>query len=142
MTDVVALAEALISKPSLTGAEGPAVELAAGWLLARGWTVRRQELAPGRENIWATHGQGAVTLSTHLDTVPPFIAPTRDAARLSGRGACDAKGIAASMMVAAQALAKQGEKGVDLLFVVGEEKSSDGARAANELAPTLSLIHI
>jgi acetylornithine deacetylase len=136
MTDVVSLAEALIAQPSLTGAEGPAVELAASWLADHDWSVRHQELAPGRANIWATHGQGAVTLSTHLDTVPPFIPPTRTGTRLSGRGACDAKGIAASMMTAAQTLAEQGEMGVDLLFVVGEEKSSDGARAANELAAT------
>ncbi|MDQ2765834.1 MAG: M20/M25/M40 family metallo-hydrolase, partial [Gemmatimonadota bacterium] len=98
--------------------------------------MQRQELSPGRANIWATRGHGAVTLSTHLDTVPPFIGPVRDAARISGRGACDAKGIAAAMMTAAQSLADEGETGVDLLFVVGEEKTSDGARAANELAPT------
>jgi acetylornithine deacetylase len=136
MTDVVALAESLIAQPSLTGAEGPAVELAARWLSDRGWSVHRQELSPGRANIWATLGAGTVTLSTHLDTVPPFIEPGRDGTRLTGRGACDAKGIAASMMAAAQTLAEQGEKSVDLLFVVGEEKSSDGARAANELTPT------
>jgi acetylornithine deacetylase len=136
MSDVVDLAEALIAQPSLTGAEGPAVELASRWLTDRGWTVRLQELSPGRANIWASHGAGVVTLSTHLDTVPPFIAPTRSQARLSGRGACDAKGIAAAMMVAAQSLADEGEHRVDLLFVVGEEKSSDGARAANSLPAT------
>jgi acetylornithine deacetylase len=56
--------------------------------------------------------------------------------RLFGRGSCDAKGIAASMLVAADALAASGENRVDLLFVVGEEKNSDGARAANQLSPT------
>jgi acetylornithine deacetylase len=136
MTDVVALAEALIATPSLTGAEGPAVELAATWLAERGWSVTRQELSPGRANIWASRGHGAVTLSTHLDTVPPFIGPSRTGTRLCGRGACDAKGIAAAMMAAAQSLAEHGENSVDLLFVVGEEKSSDGARAANALSPT------
>jgi acetylornithine deacetylase len=136
MTDVVDLAHDLIARPSLTGAEAPAVELAAGWLRERGWMVTQQELSPGHANIWASRGQGAVTLSTHLDTVPPFIGPSRDAARLSGRGACDAKGIAAAMMVAAQSLADAGEHRVDLLFVVGEEKSSDGARAANSLPAT------
>lgn len=136
MIDVVDLAEALIARPSLTGAEEPAVELATGWLSERGWSVIRQEIAPGRANIWATRGSGAVTLSTHLDTVPPFIAPTRTSSRLLGRGACDAKGIAAAMMVAGQCLAEAGEERVDLLFVVDEEKSSSGARAANTLAPT------
>ena len=136
MTDVVDLAHALIARPSLTGSEAPAVELAASWLEERGWSVLLQELSPGRANIWASRGEGAVTLSTHLDTVPPFIGPSRDGARLSGRGACDAKGIAAAMMVAAQSLAELDERRVDLLFVVGEEKSSDGARAANRLPTT------
>ena len=53
MTDVVDLAEVLIAKPSLTGAEEPAVELAALWLSERGWTITRQQLAPRRANIWA-----------------------------------------------------------------------------------------
>src|SRR3954470_15612826 len=125
MTDVVDLAHDLVARPSLTGAEAPAVELAAGWLRDRGWSVTKQELSPGHANIWATRGLGAVTLSTHLDTVPPFIAPSRNGARLAGRGACDAKGIAAAMMTAAQTLGDEGEHRVDLLFVVGEEKSSD-----------------
>lgn len=136
MTDVASLAESLIAQPSVTGAEAPAVELAAAWLRDHGWTVTLQSVGPSRANIWATHGAGAVTLSTHLDTVPPFIAPSRTATRLSGRGACDAKGIAAAMMAAAQRLAEEGEERVDLLLVVGEEKSSDGARAANVLAAT------
>ncbi|MGE5726962.1 MAG: M20/M25/M40 family metallo-hydrolase [Gemmatimonas sp.] len=136
MTDVIELAHALIAQPSLTGSEGPAVELAAAWLSERGWRVTHQELSPGHANIWASRGHGAVTLSTHLDTVPPFIGPSLKGAQLAGRGACDAKGIAAAMMVAAQSLVDAGENRVDLLFVVGEEKSSDGARAANALPAT------
>ena len=136
MPDVVALAEALIAQPSLTGAEAPAVDLAARWLSERGWLVTLQELSPGRANIWASHGHGAVTLSTHLGYRSAVRRPGAHENRLTGRGACDAKGIAAAMMVAAQALAEEGEKRVDLLFVVGEEKSSDGARAANTLPAT------
>jgi acetylornithine deacetylase len=136
MPDVIDLAHALVAQPSITGAEAPAVDFASTWLRERGWTVSHQEVSPGRANIWASRGHGAVTLSTHLDTVPPFIGPTRNGAKLSGRGACDAKGIAAAMMVAAQSLADHGEERVDLLFVVGEEKSSDGARAANTLPAT------
>jgi len=71
-----------------------------------------------------------------LDTVPPYIAPRLEGDRLYGRGACDAKGIAAAMMVAAENLAAKGERRVDLLFVVGEEKGSDGARLANQLPAT------
>ena len=136
MTDVLSLAESLIAQPSITGTEARAVELASAWLREYGWDVRLQEVSPARANIWASHGHGAVTLSTHLDTVPPFIGPGRLGNRLTGRGACDAKGIAAAMMVAAQSLADEGEKRVDLLLVVGEEKRSDGARAANLLPAT------
>jgi acetylornithine deacetylase len=77
-----------------------------------------------------------VTLSTHLDTVPPYVPPRLDGARLYGRGACDAKGTAAAMLAAADALAAEGEDRVDLLLLVGEEKNSDGARAANRLPAT------
>jgi len=136
MTDVVSLTEALIAQSSITGAEAPAVELAAAWLRDRGWSVTLQDVTAGRANIWASRGSGTVTLSTHLDTVPPFIAPSRTSTRIAGRGACDAKGIAAAMMVAAQRLAEEGEERVDLLLVVGEEQSSDGARAANLLPAT------
>jgi acetylornithine deacetylase len=112
------------------------VEFVSRWLVARGWNVSLQEVEPGRSNVWATRRGGGVTLSTHLDTVPPFVPPRLDGQRLYGRGACDAKGIAAAMMMAAQRLADQGEERVDLLFVVGEEKGSPGARAANRLPAT------
>ena len=84
-----------------------------------------------RGHVWASRGGRGVTLSTHLDTVPPYVAPRLQGDKLFGRGACDAKGIAAAMLVAADNLASAGEQRVDLLFVVGEEKGSDGARAAN-----------
>jgi acetylornithine deacetylase len=136
MTDVVALAAELLTIDSSTGAEGGAVDFVSKWLVARGWNVTLQEVSRGRANVWASRTGGGVTLSTHLDTVPPYIAPRLDGDRLYGRGACDAKGIAAAMLVAADNLAKAGEHRVDLLFVVGEEKGSDGARAANRLKPT------
>lgn len=136
MTDVVALATELLSIESTTGRERDAVDFVSRWLVARDWNVTLQEVEPGRSNIWATRGKGEVTLSTHLDTVPPFIAPRLEGDRLYGRGSSDAKGIAAAMMVAAQRLADAGERRVDLLFVVGEEKGSPGARAANRLSTT------
>jgi acetylornithine deacetylase len=74
-----------------------------------------------------------VTFSTHLDTVPPYVQPRLEGTKLYGRGSSDAKGIAAAMLVAADRLVGTGEKRVELLFVVGEEKGSDGARAANNL---------
>lgn len=136
MSDVVALATELLAIESTTGRERDAVEFVSRWLVSHGWNVSLQEVEPGRSNVWATRAGGGVTLSTHLDTVPPFVPPRRDGDRLYGRGACDAKGIAAAMMIAAQRLADQGEERVDLLFVVGEEKGSPGARAANRLPAT------
>lgn len=136
MTDVVALAAELLAIPSPTRDEGRAVEFVSRWLIARGWNVTLQEVSAGRSNVWASRRGGGVTLSTHLDTVPPYVPPRLDTDRLHGRGACDAKGIAAAMLVAADRLAEAGEERVDLLFVVGEERGSDGARAANQLDAT------
>lgn len=136
MTDVVALAAELLAIQSFTGDEGGAIDFVTRWLVARGWNVMVQEVTPGRGNVWASRAGGGVTLSTHLDTVPPFLTPRLREDRLSGRGACDAKGIAAAMMAAGELLAERGEHRVDLLFVVGEEKGSDGARAANNLPAT------
>jgi acetylornithine deacetylase len=136
MTDVVALAADLLAIQSFTRDEGSAIDFVARWLVQRDWNVSIQEVSPGRGNIWASRNGGGVTFSTHLDTVPPFYPPRLTENRLYGRGACDAKGIAAAMLAAADRLVQQGEQRVDLLFVVGEEKGSDGARAANNLPAT------
>ncbi len=136
MSDVVALTTELLSIDSTTGRERDVVDFVARWLITREWNVTLQEVEPQRSNIWASRRGGGVTLSTHLDTVPPFIAPSIQGNRLYGRGACDTKGIVASMLLAAQQLADDGEDRVDLLFVVGEEKGSPGALAANRLPAT------
>jgi acetylornithine deacetylase len=133
MTDVVSLAAELLAIHSPTGSEGSIVDFVSRWLIARGWNVTLQEVTRGRANIWASRSGGGVTFSTHLDTVPPYLPPRLEGTRLYGRGSSDAKGIAAAMMVAADRLAAGGEKRIELLFVVGEEKGSDGARAANNL---------
>src|SRR5688572_31326454 len=122
MTDVIALATELLAIPSTTREEGAIVDVVSRWLVARDWNVTVQEVSPGRGNVWASRKGGGVTLSTHLDTVPPYVSPRRADGRLYGRGACDAKGIAAAMMVAADRLAQAGEERVDLLLVVGEER--------------------
>ncbi len=136
MTDVVSLAAELLAIQSTTGEEAGVVDFVSRWLLARGWNVKLQEVSKGRANVWATRprGSGGATFSTHLDTVPPYVPPRLEGTRLFGRGASDAKGIAAAMLVAADRLVAGGEKRVELLFVVGEEMGSDGARAANNLA--------
>jgi acetylornithine deacetylase len=135
MTDVVALAAELLAIPSLSGSEKAVIDFVSKWLVTRGWNVTVQEVSKGRGNVWASKSGGGVAFSTHLDTVPPHIAPKLSKDKLYGRGACDAKGIAAAMMVAAERLVQSGENRVDLLLVVGEEQGSDGARAANNLSP-------
>ncbi len=132
--DVVALAAALMAAESTSGAEAPAVDAAERWLGARGWRVTRVPVEPGRDCLYAEGARPAeVVLSTHLDTVPPFIPPRVEGDRLVGRGACDAKGSAAAMAVAAGRL-RDGGAPVGLLFVVGEETTHDGAHAADAAA--------
>jgi acetylornithine deacetylase len=83
-----------------------------------------------RFNVLATWGTPFVVMSTHMDTVPPFFASSEDAEFVRGRGACDAKGIAAAMICAAEQLCAAGTRDFGLLFVVGEEKDSLGALTA------------
>jgi acetylornithine deacetylase len=129
--DPLALAAALCAAESTSGREAPAVDAMEAVLRARGWRVTRIPVGPGRDDLFAEGARPAeVTLSTHLDTVPPFIAPRLEESRLYGRGACDAKGIAAAMVCAAERLRDAGRP-VGLLFVVGEETAHDGAHAAN-----------
>lgn len=129
--DPVDLALALMRIDSTSGREGEVIQFAYATLESLGWSVRRIPVSAGRENVYATAGDAPlVTLSTHLDTVPPFIAPRLDGGRIWGRGACDAKGIAASMICAAERLRVR-DVPVALLFVVGEETTHDGAHAAN-----------
>jgi acetylornithine deacetylase len=133
-TDVVELAARLMEIDSTSGREADVVDWLANYLAGNDWTVRRIPVTPGRDDVLATSGDAAhVTFSTHLDTVPPFIPPRVVGQRLCGRGACDAKGIAAAMIAAAERL-RAGECPVALLFVVGEETTHDGAEAANRVA--------
>jgi acetylornithine deacetylase len=133
-SDVVALAEWLMATESTSGAESALMDAFASALSARGWTVTRIPVSGARTNVLATSGDGPyVTVSTHLDTVPPFLPPRRNGARLLGRGACDAKGIAAAMVCAGERLRSAGVP-LAMLFVVGEETTHDGAHAANDWA--------
>jgi acetylornithine deacetylase len=131
--DAVAFARGLMDIESTTGREQAAGEHLAAALRALGWDVRPQPVAGGRANLLATVGTPEVTFSTHYDCVPPFYPSALDGDRLVGRGACDAKGILAAQVAAAERLRAAGETRVGLLFVVGEERGSDGAKAANLL---------
>jgi acetylornithine deacetylase len=133
--DAVAFARALIDIDSTTGHEQAAGDWLAERLERLGYDVERQPVANGRFNVFARIGPPTVVLSTHFDCVPPFFpSDVRDGA-LHGRGACDAKGILAAQVAAADRLRAGGERRVGLLFVVGEERGSEGAIAANGAPP-------
>jgi acetylornithine deacetylase len=140
--DVVSLTRALVDIDSTTGREGAAARWLADYLRGRGYAVVEQPVDADRFNVIATSGgpegprderDPSVVFSTHLDCVPPFFASRIEGDRLYGRGACDAKGILAAQVAAAERVRQSGETRVGLLFVVGEERGSDGARAANSL---------
>lgn len=133
--DPIELTRRLVSAPSPSGAEEPAVATMEQILGEAGWPVSRQTVTPGRDNLYAFREPPQLVFSTHLDTVPPFVPLREDDEWLHGRGVCDAKGIAAAMLCAAEELARRGERRIGLLFLVGEETGSDGARAALALEP-------
>jgi acetylornithine deacetylase len=132
--DVHQLTRALVDIESLTGNEYQVGCYLADYLAAlaarHGGSVERMEVEANRFNILATWGDPVVTLSTHIDTVPPFIPSSEDAEFIHGRGACDTKGIIASMLKALEALLEEGVRGVAMLLVVGEERNSAGAYVA------------
>ena len=130
--DVVDLTVDLMWIESTSGHEGNVIDFVEKLLESRGWRTTLIPVSEGRNDVFATVSDAPlVTLSTHLDTVPPYIPPTRTADCILGRGACDAKGVAAAMICAAERL-RAANVPVALLFVVGEETCHDGAHAANE----------
>lgn len=126
------LTRTLIDIPSVSGEEGEVGRFLASHLEGLGYGVESQEIAPGRANVMATtRARPRVVLSTHMDTVPPFIPSSEDATHIRGRGACDAKGIIAAQLTAAARLRAEGCEEFGLLFTVDEELGSLGARAAD-----------
>lgn len=130
---------ALMADDTTTGAEDRGLATLRAQLEELGAEIHEQPLAPGRTNVLATFGAPPrVLLSTHLDTVPPYLPPRREGDRVLGRGACDAKGqIVAHLEVIRRQLAR-GRRDLAWLGVVGEETDSIGARCALELAPRLA----
>jgi len=128
---LVPLARTLIDIDSTTGIEGDCGRWLAAYLRARGWRVEEQPVTETRFNVLATLDVPRVAFSTHFDCVPPFFPSREGDGRLYGRGSCDAKGILAAQVTAAERLRSEGVTDVALLFVVGEERGSDGARTAN-----------
>jgi acetylornithine deacetylase len=134
LNDVIAVTRGLVDIDSTTGREGDCVLWMATLLSEAGYGVVEQVVHGARRNIYAAFGKADVVFSTHLDCVPPFFPSHLDGDKLYGRGSCDAKGIAACQIAAVEKLRREGISNVGLLFVVGEERGSDGAKAAQALA--------
>ena len=129
------LTRRLIDIPSVSGEELEVGRFLASHLESLGYRVELQEVEAGRANVFATTASRArVVLSTHMDTVPPFIASSEDETHINGRGSCDAKGIVAAQVTAAERLRGEGFEELGLLFTVDEELGSIGARVANSHA--------
>jgi acetylornithine deacetylase len=131
--DPLALARQLIDIESTTGNEGAVGAWLAGFLRSRGYSVLEQPFDGSRINVIAAIGEPELVFSTHFDCVPPFFPSRVEAGTLYGRGACDAKGILAAQVAAAERLRANGETRIGLVFVGGEERGSDGAKAANRI---------
>jgi len=139
--DPIALTRSLVEIDSTTYHEGAAGDFLADFLAARGWAVEKTAVpqplesaqAGARWNVYAGPASGSPDLvfSTHIDTVPPYIPFSEDADFIYGRGVCDAKGILAAQVAAAEQLRAEGFS-IGLLFVSGEERDSAGAKVANE----------
>ena len=127
------LAKKLISIPSISGDEKGVAEFLAEYLSAAGFEVEFQQAVENRPNVYARLGDPDVVLSSHTDTVPPYVEYREDDEFIYGRGACDTKGIIAAMIKASETLIDSNIKNFGLLFVIGEEAGSVGARVANSI---------
>src|SRR5437868_1525422 len=131
MSGAPSILESLVAIPSITGNERAVVDFVEQRLRSGGWTCESIPVSEGRRNLFAHRGDPRVVLSTHADTVPPHVPPRREGRTLFGRGSCDAKGSLAAMLDALETLPAAASSSAGLLLVVGEERGSDGALAAN-----------
>ncbi|MGA9074931.1 MAG: M20/M25/M40 family metallo-hydrolase [Candidatus Sulfotelmatobacter sp.] len=134
--DAITLTRQLVDIESVSGNEAAVGNYLYGELCRIGYQTRKIPVEGDRFDVYATlpeQPSPEVVFSTHMDTVPPFIPSSEDAARIYGRGSCDAKGIIAAQIAAAERLRREGIY-VGLLFMVGEERDSLGAKVANEYA--------
>ncbi len=131
--NIFKLTRELIDIESLSGNEGEVGKFLGDFLAGMGFEVDLQEVGTGRFNVIARFGEPRVMLSTHIDTVPPFIGSSEDERAIYGRGACDAKGLVAAQVAAAKVLLNSEVQDFGLMFLVGEEDGSEGAKVANTL---------
>ena len=143
--DPIQFTRELVEIESTTYHEGKVGDFLADFLARRGWSVEKTPVPQQQEsghsgerwNVYAGPGAGSgdgspdLVFSTHIDTVPPFIPFSEDEEFIYGRGVCDAKGILAAQVAAAERLRAEGHS-VGLLFVSGEERDSAGAKVAND----------
>ena len=130
--NIFELTKNLINIPSLSGEEETVGFFLRDYLEGLGWTVELQAVSENQNNVIAYLNESPrVFFSTHMDVVPPHIEASEDENKIYGRGACDAKGIIASQIFAAEELRKQNINDIGFLFTVDEEQGSTGARAAN-----------
>jgi acetylornithine deacetylase len=129
--DIFKFTRELMEIESISWNEGAAGRWLRDFLADAGFEVTTQTVTDNRINVYARIGDPAVTFSSHIDTVPPFIGSSEDEKNIYGRGACDAKGVIAAQVFAAKQLKDDGLTNFGMLYVVGEEDGSDGAKAAN-----------
>ncbi|MEO6724654.1 MAG: M20/M25/M40 family metallo-hydrolase, partial [Blastocatellia bacterium] len=132
--DIFQFTRELMETESVSWNEGAAGRWLRDTLADAGFEVTMQPVSDDRLNVYARLGDPLVTFSSHMDTVPPFIGFSEDERNIYGRGACDAKGVIAAQVYAAKRLKDEGLTDIGLLYVVGEEDGSDGAKAANAIA--------
>lgn len=131
--NLIELTKSLMNIPSVSGDEKAVGIYLRDYLVSLGWTVELQAVSETQSNVIAyLHDTPRVWFSTHMDTVPPFIPPTEDDEKIYGRGSCDAKGIIAAQIVAAEELRSVGVEDIGLLYTVEEERASTGAKVAND----------
>ncbi len=130
--DLFELTRSLMNIPSVSGEEEAVGFYLRDHLESLGWTVELQPVSETQNNVIAyLNDTPRIWLSTHMDTVPPFIPPTEDDEKIYGRGACDAKGIIAAQITAAEQLRQEGIDDIGLLYTIEEERASTGAKTAN-----------
>jgi acetylornithine deacetylase len=131
--DIFRFTRELIEIESVTWNEGAAGRWLRDFLADAGFEVTTQTVTGDRINVYARVGDPIVTFSSHIDTVPPFIGFSEDEKNIYGRGACDAKGVIAAQVFAAKTLKDEGMINIGMLYLVGEEDGSDGAKTANSI---------
>lgn len=131
--DIFRFIRELMEIESISWNEGAAARWLRDYLADADFEVTTQPVSDDRVNVYARIGDPIVTFSSHIDTVPPFIRFSEDEQNIYGRGACDAKGVIAAQVFAAKKLKEEGSNNLGLLYVVGEEDGSDGAKMANSI---------